>query len=131
MMIRRGSKGFSLLEIVIALVLLTVGLVGVLYLFPVGLRASGRAGLMSKAAFFAQRKLEDIKREGYDFHSTPGLRSGVFSDDKFSWEEKVENPLVEGEPPEVALRKIILTVQWVEEGAKRSEDFVTYIVQPY
>jgi len=38
----KSKKGFTLLEIVIALAILAIGLVGILSLFPVGFEASRR-----------------------------------------------------------------------------------------
>jgi len=58
--------GFTLIEITIALLILAVGLVGILTLFPVGFDAAGRAGNITVATFLAQGVMEDLKREGYD-----------------------------------------------------------------
>ncbi len=53
--------GFSLIELVLALGILSVGLVGALRVFPVGLRASQRTERRSRAAIVAQRTLESLK----------------------------------------------------------------------
>ena len=53
--------GFSLIELVISLSILAIGLVGAMRVFPVGLRASQRAEMNSRAAFTAQRVIESLK----------------------------------------------------------------------
>ena len=56
-----GPTGFSLIELVIAMGILSVGLVGAMRVFPIGLRASQRSELSSRAAIAAQRTLESVK----------------------------------------------------------------------
>ena len=58
---RIPHSAFSLVELVIAIAILSVGLVGALRVFPVGLRASQRSELNSRAAIVAQRTLESLK----------------------------------------------------------------------
>ena len=53
--------GFSLIELVISMGILSVGLVGAMRVFPMGLRASQRSELSSRAVIAAQRTLESIK----------------------------------------------------------------------
>ncbi len=64
--IKYNKSAFTLIEITIALLILAVGLVGILALFPVGFDASVRAANITKATFLAQELIEDLKREGYD-----------------------------------------------------------------
>ena len=61
------KAGFTLVEIMIALVILVVGLLGVLALFPVGMTASKRAGDISQAGILAQAQMDEIK-EARDFY---------------------------------------------------------------
>ncbi|GAF87606.1 unnamed protein product, partial [marine sediment metagenome] len=65
-LIKYHKSGFTLIEITVALLILAVGLVGILTLFPVGFDAAGRAANITKATFLAQKLIEDLKREGYD-----------------------------------------------------------------
>jgi len=58
--------GFTLIEIAIALLILGVGLVGILSLFPVGFEAAGRANNLTVATILAQGLLESAKLAGYD-----------------------------------------------------------------
>ena len=60
-----NKSAFTLIEITIALLVLTVGLLGILALFPVGLDASGMAAMTTKATFLAQEDIEEAKRLGY------------------------------------------------------------------
>jgi Tfp pilus assembly protein PilV len=56
-----GPTAFSLIELVISMGILSVGLVGAMRVFPIGLRASQRSELSSRAAIAAQRTLESLK----------------------------------------------------------------------
>lgn len=60
------QTAFTLIEITIALLVLAVGLVGILALFPVGFDAVSRAANITQATLLAQGVMEDLKREGYD-----------------------------------------------------------------
>lgn len=59
-------SGFTLIEIVLALLILGVGVVGVLTLFPVGFEAAGRSINITVATFLAQGLVEDARVAGYD-----------------------------------------------------------------
>lgn len=92
--------GFTLVEITIALLILAVGLVGILSLFPVGFDASARAASVTEATFLAQGLMENLKREGYDdgdgddttqttiqqILSSGNYQSGTCDDDYYEFE---------------------------------------------
>jgi len=61
-----NARAFTLIEIAIALLILAVGLVGLLALFPVGFDASARAGDITTATILAQGLIEDAKIEGFN-----------------------------------------------------------------
>ncbi len=51
---RHRTQGFTLIEILLALSILVIGLVGILAIFPIGLNSSRSAVEQSQAAILAQ-----------------------------------------------------------------------------
>ncbi len=56
----RAQRGATLIELMMAMVILAIGLLAVNQLFPAGTRAQVRDRLTSSASFFAQQKIEEI-----------------------------------------------------------------------
>jgi len=124
------KKGFSLLELIIAVGVLAIGLVGVLRIFPVGLRASYRAGMMTKAAFLAETKMEEVKIAGFDaiVEMPPKiLLSGT--EDDFDWEIFIDEVEIEGASSSNEVRKVEVIISWIERNRTRSKTFTTYITK--
>ena len=85
------NRGFSLLELVIAMAILAIALLGLIQMFPVGLRASKHAGDHTIMTFLGQQKMSDIEQSKYEptdsttsntFFSAPGDDPDYSS---FSW----------------------------------------------
>ena len=55
-----GERGVSLLELLVALVVLSIGVLALAQLFPAGSRTQVQARLMSTASFYAQQKVEQL-----------------------------------------------------------------------
>ena len=124
------EKGFSLLELIIAIGVLAIGLVGILQIFPVGLRASYRSGMMTKAAFLAQNKMEELKVAGFDaiIEEPPKFPlSGTEQD--FDWEVFIDEVNLNGLESSDNIRKATIRLTWIERNRTRSKDFVTYIAK--
>lgn len=62
---REKKRGFTLIEILLALAILGIGLVGILSVFSVGTSSIRKTVTMTEASFFAQMILEDFKRQGH------------------------------------------------------------------
>ncbi len=123
-------KGFSLLELVIAIAVLAIGLVGVLQIFPVGLRASRRAGMATKAAFLGQNKLEELKTAGFDaITELPPKIPLSGTEDEFEWEISIDEVDLDGLESDDEIRKVTVTVDWTERNKTRSKDFITYVTR--
>lgn len=122
------EKGFSILELIIAIAVLSIGLVGVLQIFPIGLRASQRAGMMTKASFLAQNKIEDLKLAGFDaITQLPPKIPLSGKEEGFEWNIKIDDLSLEGVESSSDMRKVIVTIAWPERNTTRSKEFITYV----
>ncbi len=61
-----SRAGFTLFEVIVAAAVLSVGLLMIVQIFPLGLRAKEAAEQCSTAALLGQQMMEEIKRKGYD-----------------------------------------------------------------
>ena len=122
------NKGFTLIEIIMAMAIMAVGIIGVVRLLPVGLRASKSSEIMSRAAFLAQEKLEELKLAGFDAltASEPAIPLEGEAGD-YTWVAKVSGLTLEGLTNSEDVRRLTSTVSWREKGRARSQEFVTYI----
>lgn len=59
-MIRKKAGGYTLVEIMLAILIFTGAMVTVLTLFPLSLRHVVRARIMTQAAFLCQAKMEEV-----------------------------------------------------------------------
>ncbi len=122
------ERGFSLIEIVVALGLLATGLIGVVRLFPVGLRASKRSEVISKAALLAQQQLEELKLRGYAaLAADPPDAPLSGSAGTYQWAVAVASVDAVGLPTPNDLRAVTVTVQWPEGKQTRSTVVTTYV----
>jgi prepilin-type N-terminal cleavage/methylation domain-containing protein len=62
---RRYAKGFTLIEIMVAIALLSIGLLGMAGLTVGIMRGNALSSEVTTATALAQAKMEDIKRVGY------------------------------------------------------------------
>lgn len=101
---RLTSRGFTLLEIMVALTIMVVALLGLLRVMTMGLKGSKRAEEMTIATMLAQRKIEDT-RTGYP---EIGTTDDTFAspDNNYDWEINV----IDG--PTDTVREVTVTVSW-------------------
>lgn len=98
--ITRRARGFSLLEVMIAMAILASGLTALVVAVSQAIKAENKAKLMSTATFLARGKLVDIEDELFEkgFSEFEKEMSGGFEDKgfkRFSWRatvDKVELP---------------------------------------
>jgi len=57
---RSSEKGMSLIELMVALVVLTIGILAVGQLFPTGARSQAQDQLLIRANYYAQEKVEAL-----------------------------------------------------------------------
>lgn len=60
------KKGFTIIELLVAIFILVVGIVGVLNAFPLGVQVARSAKMATVATYLAQEKIEEIISKSYD-----------------------------------------------------------------
>jgi hypothetical protein len=139
------NVGFMLLEAMVALAILSIGIVTVMQSFSSALRVSKSGYNSTIATFLAQSKLSDLERE--DSWTKENL-SGDFGKayPNFKWEAEVSPVELDklipenlrtrnieeeeervGEENKQEVNLLNLTVSWVERGAKEEAVFATFI----
>lgn len=117
----KGRKGFTLIEILVALSILGIGLAIVLQLFSGGLRSAKISEEYTKALWYGKAKMEEMLATK---ELTEGETEGRF-DSQYSWRAEVEkaNPSLglreeEASLP-VDLYRIVLRVTWASGAGQR------------
>ncbi len=122
---------FSLIEVVIALAILSVGVLGAMRVFPVGLRASQRSELISRAGLMAERTMESLKLEASHGTSWQTLGNAAWpSDGPFEIRATVDQPSVDDLADASRLKRLVVTVSWIQEGKTRVLELVSYVRRP-
>jgi prepilin-type N-terminal cleavage/methylation domain-containing protein len=75
------SRGFSLLEILIAIVIFAIGIIAVMYLFPLGVRDITLSKELTAATFMGQAKMEETLMIPINPTSLPIKIEGSFAPD--------------------------------------------------
>ena len=124
-----NRKGFSLLEILIALAILIVGVAAIVNVFPVGLHASKRAADFTSAGILAQEKMAEAMYLGYDnLDDIEGINTGTKKsfpspDDQYGYRIYYDSTAIAN------LTKITLGIYWNDRGNETNETFITYIAK--
>ncbi len=114
---RRGRKeasGFTLIEVVVAMAILSIGLVVIIELFGGGLRLGRVSGEYTKAAGYARIKMEEISLAR---SLAEGVQGGNFDND-YRWQVEVRRVdlIPPGKEttyrPPVALYRVRIDVLW-------------------
>ena len=115
--------GFSLIELVISMAILSVGLVGAMRVFPLGLRASQRAESSSRAAIVAQRTIESLKLKSWD--DLTG--ETTVEEDGFTVITRISQPTISHLVDPTRLKAIEVIVRSTLDGRSRELAFTTYL----
>jgi prepilin-type N-terminal cleavage/methylation domain-containing protein len=120
-----ARSGFTLVEMIVATLLLAIGVVGAIAAVSSGIQASYQADRLQTAALLAERKLAQIELESSNL--TGGDQDGDFGKlySEFHWHESVEATNY----PD--LFQVTLTIQWDMNNPRPSQrQYVTYLRNP-
>jgi general secretion pathway protein I len=115
-----GFGGFTLIETLVAMMVLAISLTVIFQLFSGGLRSARVADDHTRAVFFAREKMEEILLQPA---LLPGVYTGRFND-RYRW--RAELALVEGvaEPDEAeAVRPVGVSVEVIWKTDVREKRF--------
>ena len=112
-------RGFTLVEVLVATVLVALGLVGALTTFSVANRASLASRNDTLIPELAEMKLSELRAQPWD--ELPGTQSGDFGEDYpgFTWRTTVQDP------DENNMLKVDLVIHTKEAGRAREVEFTT------
>jgi prepilin-type N-terminal cleavage/methylation domain-containing protein len=124
---RPGERGTTLAELMIALVVLSIGMLAVAQLFPAGSRAQTQDKMISTANYYAQQKVEELINVAWsDGALTPGRHPAAAANDEAlgAWTRHYDVTVLAA--PLDNLKKITVTVAWTLRGS-RSVTTTTYL----
>jgi Tfp pilus assembly protein PilV len=96
------------MEVLIAMVILTIGLLGVAALITGIINSNKLSNRMSVATVLVQDKIEDIKRAGYDSAADDTEDYNTISN--YSLYKRITD--VTDDNPAAGMKKIVVTVYW-------------------
>lgn len=109
-----SGSGFTLIETLVATMILSISVVVVMQLFSGGLKSSKLAGNYTRACFYAREKMETFLLQGA---WSDGVYSGEFGDG-YTWQARIERlgPVVDeaAQKPLVNQFNLTIGVSWQE-----------------
>jgi general secretion pathway protein I len=113
-------KGFTLLEVLVALAILSIALVVLFSQQATSLSRGNEARIITKATLLAQERMAGLLAEG---RWITGIEEGEVKESvpPFKWRQQVEEADVEG------MKRLTVVVLWKEGEKERDVSFVTYV----
>lgn len=105
-----GNRGFTLTEVMIAIVVFSIGLLGVAQTLVVVINTNLAARQITTATILAQATLEDIQRRGYVAADGAAATSNYGSMPNYEAYKRVTT--ISPDTPDVGMKTAIITVSW-------------------
>ena len=126
---RRSERGATLIELMIALVVLALGIMAVSQLFPAGTRSQVSDRMLTSANYYAQEKIEVLNRVLFsdaqltDGRHPPGTATEACGTSG-KWQRYYEVTTLAA--PLDNLKRVTVTVTWQFMGNRRTQS-TTYL----
>ena len=117
---KNSKKGFTLIEVMISLSILSIALVVLLGLRNQGITLAARSRYIIEATLLARQKVTEVSAEGFP---ELGEKKGDFGTDfpQYTWRQDVV------QTPFNVVREILLEVVWKENNREVSLGVTTYL----
>lgn len=128
----RGGSGFSIIEIIVALVVLSTAFFGLMRVFPLGMNMNDSSKKSTVASYLAQEKVEELFSEGYNQIATGTIESKHrLAEDPshhlYDFQRKTEVTWVDGDlaptSSDSGMKRIDTTVYYSEGITKSEQSF--------
>ena len=125
------AEGFTFIEVLVALAIASIALVGLLKLHLVSMDTADVAGELTQAVFIAQQCITEASATDYP---RQGTQSGVVEQNgiEFTWRTEVTDA-TDSEIRNLALknlRQVRTTVSWRRGAERKSTQVTTYVADP-
>ena len=122
--IRRKDAGFTLIEVMVAIIVLSIGVLGLAPLMVVSITGNAFSNEATRANVIAQDRIETLKNTS-SFASMPFIDSASV-DNQFHYMARVDDQASDGTVP-TGVYKILVRVNWTDQaGVARRLEFFTY-----
>jgi type IV pilus modification protein PilV len=115
------ARGFSLVELLIAMVVMAIGLLGAAQMIPLAMAGVTQAGIRTRSVQLAQERLDELVTNDYE---AAVLNAGTYS-------ETVDNTTIDwtiaDNIPVPGTKRIDLAVSWVTSRGTQTSSFTTYL----
>jgi general secretion pathway protein I len=120
---RSRQRGFTLMEMIIATVLLAIAIVGALSAISSSTRATEAGERVQTAAILAQRKLTELEIQASNL--TSGEQQGDFGAEypEYRWQATMDTTEFD------KLLRVTLIISWGDPSRPNRREFVTYLRQ--
>ncbi len=132
-------RGFTFLELLVALTLFLVGMVSVLQIFPLNRRLLNQTSQTTQAVFLAQEEIEKVRSNDYTAlpAGTYAARTAVTSDTTSPlsiFDKQVVIVQVDTNRAttvtDTGIRRVDVTIFWTETSVERQYRVSTYVFSP-
>ena len=103
-----GCEGFTLIEVLIAITILSIALLGVASLVSGILSGNAHSNRLTTATTLAQEKMEDVRRTGYSGVSSATESYGAIS----GFSQFKRTTTVVADSPAAGMKLVTVTVFW-------------------
>ena len=120
----KNEQGFSLLEVVVALMIMAGGFLAVLNLFSGSVRSVDFSGQYLKAVTLANSKMNELEIQNFKVDDSSG---NFKNEENYRWEVDISpyDSDLNNEESGIQLQKILLKVLWNDDGHTRNIELAT------